>query len=60
MWKKLSSVSHDPSEIILICWCAAQDTFLFIIKVENSYADKDFCGIFFSRKKLFILHVHFL
>ncbi len=30
-----SSVSHDPSEIILICWLAAQETFL-IINVENS------------------------
>ncbi len=25
-----SSVSHDPSEIILICWFAAQETFLII------------------------------
>jgi len=31
-----SSVSHDPSEIILICWFAAQETFLIIISVENS------------------------
>ncbi len=31
-----SSVSHDPSEIILICWFAAQET--FIINVENSLA----------------------
>ncbi len=30
----MSSVSHDPSEIILICWFAAQETF-----VENSCAD---------------------
>ncbi len=29
-----SSVSHDPSEIILICWFAAQETFLIIINVE--------------------------
>ncbi len=33
-----SSVSHDPSEIILICWFAAQYTFLVIIDVENSSA----------------------
>ncbi len=26
-----SSVSHDPSEIILICWFAAQESFLIII-----------------------------
>ncbi len=30
-----SSVSHDHSEIILICWFGAQETFL-IINVENS------------------------
>ncbi len=30
-----SSVSHDPSEIILICWFGAQETF-FIINVENA------------------------
>ncbi len=39
-----SSVSHDPSEIILICWFAAQKTFLFIISVENSCAAQYFCG----------------
>ncbi len=33
-----SSVSHDPSEIILICSFAAQETFLIIISVENSCA----------------------
>ncbi len=34
-----SSVSHDPSEIILICWFAAQETFLIIIiNIENSCA----------------------
>jgi len=31
-----SSVSHDPSEIILICWFGGQETFLVIINVENS------------------------
>ncbi len=31
-----SSVSYDPSEIILICWFTAQETFLIIINVENS------------------------
>ncbi len=30
-----SSVSHDPSEIILICWFGAQETFLIITNVEN-------------------------
>ncbi len=44
MWRKAefsasslqSSVSHDPSEIILICWFAAQETNYCIINVENS------------------------
>ncbi len=31
-----SSVSHDPSEISLICWFAAQETFLIINSGENS------------------------
>jgi len=30
--------SHDPSEIFLICWFAAQETFLIIINVENHSA----------------------
>ncbi len=30
-----SSVSHDPSEIILICWIDAKETFLIIINAEN-------------------------
>jgi len=33
-----SSVSHDPSEIIIIWWCAAQETFLIIINVQNGCA----------------------
>ncbi len=33
-----SSVSHDPSEIIIIFWFAAQETSLIIINVENSCA----------------------
>ncbi len=37
-----TSVSHDPSEIILICWFAAQETFLIIINVENSCAAQYF------------------
>ncbi len=31
-----SSVSHNPSEIILICWFAAQETFIITINFENS------------------------
>ncbi len=33
-----SSVSHDPSEIILIGWFAAQETFIIIINVESCSA----------------------
>ncbi len=38
------SVSHNPSEIILICWFAAQETFFIIINVKNSFAAEYFCG----------------
>ncbi len=38
-----SSVSHDPSEIILICWFAAKETFLIIFSVK-SFADSYFLG----------------
>jgi len=40
-----SSVSHDISEILLICWYAAQETFL-ITNVDNSCAAVYFCGLF--------------
>ncbi len=30
------NLSHDPSELILICWFGVQETFLIIINVENS------------------------
>ncbi len=36
-----SSVSHDPSEFIWICWFTVQETFLLIINVENSCAESD-------------------
>jgi len=39
---KLHSVSHDPSEIILIFWLAAQETFL-IINAENSCVTQYYC-----------------
>ncbi len=32
------------SEIILICWFAAQETFLIITNIENSCAASYFCG----------------
>ncbi len=37
-------MSRDPSEIILIYWFAAQETFMIIINVENNYAASHFCG----------------
>ncbi len=36
-------VSHDPSEIILIFWFAAQETFLIVINVEDCCAAQYFC-----------------
>jgi len=45
------TVSHDLSEIILICWFAAQETciIIIIINVENSWAALYFCvKIFFQ------------
>jgi len=45
------SVSHDHSEIILICWFSAQKTFIIIIRVENSNAN--FCGDFLFQESFF-------
>ncbi len=33
-----SSVSHDPSEILIICWIGAQIIFLIINNEEKSFA----------------------
>ncbi len=33
-----SLVSHNPLEIILICWFGAQETFIIIINVKNNFA----------------------
>ncbi len=33
-----SSLSHDPSEIIQLCWFDAEETFLIIRNVEISCA----------------------
>ncbi len=37
-----SSVSHDPSEINIMYWFAAQETFLIIVNVENRCAAQYF------------------
>ncbi len=29
-------MSRDPSEIIIICWLDAQETYIFIVNVEYS------------------------
>ncbi len=34
----VSSVSHDPSGIILICWFGDKKAFIIIINAENSCA----------------------
>jgi len=34
-----SSVSHDHSEFILICWFDVQETFIFINNIGNGCAD---------------------
>ncbi len=50
-YSSLSSVSHDPLEIILICWFGPQETFQIIIEGENRCAAKCFpgnCDNFFS------------
>ncbi len=40
MWSLRQSVSHDPSETIIIWWFL----FLIIINVENGCAASYFCG----------------
>ncbi len=56
LWVKaeFSSLSYDPSEIILICWFDAQETFLY-------YYDywKQLCCFMFVRKPTYILFVWF-
>ncbi len=41
-----SSVSHDPSEIILIYWFAAQETFMIISNVGVKKTENLCCLIF--------------
>ncbi len=48
-----SSVSRDPSEIILLCWFCAQETFI-IIKVENSCADLIFYGHTVQKNSIYL------
>ncbi len=51
LWSKLNFQHHYSSlpEIILICWFAAQETFLIIINVENSCAAQYFCGKIYNQ-----------
>ncbi len=57
-----SSVSHDPSEIILTYWFAAQETFILIIYVENRSATSYYCGNWDIQSKIiaFIWNVNHL
>ncbi len=50
-------MSHDPSEIILICRVAALETFLLIINVEIVvlliiFVESDFFSGFFDNQKV--------
>jgi len=49
-----SSESHDPSEIIQICWFAAQETFTIIINVE--YFDQFIVSLL--NKMIYFLKLH--
>ncbi len=42
----ITPVFSDPSKTILICWFAAQESFLIIINVENNCGGKIFGGNF--------------
>ncbi len=53
-------MSHDHSEIILTCWFAAQEAFLIIINVENSYASEYYMHMFHASMSNVITHVSFL
>ncbi len=47
------SVSHDPSEIILICWFDAREPFLIIITAKYLCGKRDtFFAVFFDGIKL--------
>ncbi len=45
-----SSLSHDPAEIILICWFAAQEFFYIFTCYYYQYLEYFFSG-FFDEKK---------
>ncbi len=45
-------MSHDPSEIILICWFSAQETLLICINVDNSWAIFVETVAFFDEQKV--------
>ncbi len=51
-----SSVSHDPSEIIIICWFAAQEIFLIILMLKtvvlHNILWKLWCILFFRIHRL--------
>ncbi len=54
-----SSVSQDPSEIILICWFTVQQTFIIIINVKNGCNIQYFVEtqyFYFIKKNYIILY----
>ncbi len=54
-----SSVSYDPSEIILMCWFGAQKSFIIIINFENSSAVYFFFFLlFFNEEKVQINSIY--
>ncbi len=72
MWCKadffayLLVLPHDPSEIFLICWFGAKETFAIINKVENSYAalivfsfiwNRNLCNCLYSPFITFLIKV---
>ncbi len=56
-----SSVSHDPSEIFLIWWFAAQETFLVIINVGSIRAHIFVETVLFDEKKVqYVQYIQYL
>ncbi len=61
-WQRLesllqSSVSHEPSEIILIRWFTAQETFPSIINVQTAVLLSIFAEIQINIKRVFTVTI---
>ncbi len=55
--RAICAPAHDPSEVILICWLAAQKTFLMIINVQNSCAAQKLCIYIYIFKYIYIISI---